>query len=174
MALGPVRTERRATGSGDALARPGPDDLTGFPGDDGRYDDLIRAAAARHHFAPRFVKAVIFVESHFNPSAISKRGACGLMQITAETAQRMGCLSPLDPAENIEAGTRYLRELLDRYRGDLKVALAAYSAGPRKVKKYGGKQPPYRETRLHFARITKAFSEYLVLPAKGPRGRAPV
>jgi len=119
------------------------------------YDDLIVANAAQHDLSPELVRAVIQAESAFDPRARSVKGAMGLMQLMPETAATYRVLDAYNPAENIRAGVAYLKTLMDRYNNDVSVALAAYNAGPTAVRKYGGKVPPYKETRKYVARITK-------------------
>jgi soluble lytic murein transglycosylase len=104
------------------------------------------------------VKAVIAAESNFDPAAVSRRGAQGLMQLMPETAAALGVADPLQPLENVRAGTRYLRLMIDRY-GDLERALAAYNAGPTVVDHYGG-IPPYPETRDYVQRVLTYYRHY--------------
>ena len=103
-----------------------------------RLDRIVREAAERHQVDPALVKAVISTESGWNPQAVSRKGAVGLMQLIPETAQRFGVGNPYDPAQNVEAGTTYLKSLLDRYDGDLNKSLAAYNAGEHAVDRSGG------------------------------------
>ena len=103
---------------------------------------------------PDLVRAVIQVESAFNPRAVSPKGAMGLMQLMPATAKQFGVIDPFNPAENIRAGVSYLRQLLDRYDHDEQLALAAYNAGPGAVDKYGSKVPPYKETQNYVLKIT--------------------
>ena len=117
------------------------------------YNDLIEEHATRNVVSADLVRAVIQAESAFNPRAVSPKGAMGLMQLMPATAAEHGVLDPFNPAENIRAGVRYLKHLLDSYEGRVELALAAYNAGPGAVKKYGGKVPPYRETQNYVARI---------------------
>lgn len=115
---------------------------------------LIAAAAARHNVPSALVQSIIAAESNFNCAAISLKGAIGLMQLMPETAQQFGA-DPTVPAENIDAGTRYLRYLMDRYqhsRSSVKRVIAAYNAGPGMVDRYRG-IPPFRETRSYVARV---------------------
>src|SRR4029077_7417180 len=107
---------------------------------------LIADSARAHGVAPELVASVISVESNFNPNAVSWKSARGLMQLIPETAARLGVKNVLDPQQNIEAETRYLKELLLKYDGDLALTLAAYNAGPERVAQYHS-VPPFRETR---------------------------
>jgi len=109
--------------------------------------------AETHAINPALVRAVIQAESAWNTRAVSPKGALGLMQLMPETATELGVVDPFDPAQNIQAGVRYLKRLLDRYDGNAELALAAYNAGPGAVEKYGGKIPPYRETRDYVRKI---------------------
>ena len=118
------------------------------------YDPLIRQHANWQNIRADLVRAVIQVESAFNPRAVSPKGAMGLMQLMPATAARFGVIDPFNPAENIRAGVHYLRTLLDKYNDNEQLALAAYNAGPRAVDKYGSKIPPYRETQRYVQRIT--------------------
>ena len=123
------------------------------------YADLVAASAKAHGVAPELVAGVIAAESNFNPKAVSWRSARGLMQLMPETAARFGVTDIFNPAQNIEAGTRYLKELLMRFDGDLALTLAAYNAGPERVKQYRA-APPYRETQTYIRRVTEKFREY--------------
>ncbi|HXZ12268.1 MAG TPA: lytic transglycosylase domain-containing protein [Candidatus Sulfotelmatobacter sp.] len=122
------------------------------PAADGPFATLIRDAAKKHGVDEKLIEHLIAVESNFNPRAVSRRQASGLMQLLPQTAARYSVANIFDPAQNIDAGTRYLKELLDRYRGDLKLALAAYNAGPEMVQRYGG-IPPFRETQNYVRQI---------------------
>lgn len=117
------------------------------------YDDLIREHSRNHGVRPDLVRAVMQVESGFNPYARSPKGAMGLMQLMPATAKQFGVRNAFNPAENVRAGVAYLRELLDRYQDNETLALAAYNAGPGAVDKHGQSVPPYRETRSYVARI---------------------
>ncbi|HYA97160.1 MAG TPA: lytic transglycosylase domain-containing protein [Methylomirabilota bacterium] len=122
------------------------------------FAQLIREAARRHGVDEDLVTCVIAVESNFNARAVSRRNAQGLMQLLPETATRLGVKNTFDPKENIEAGTVYLRELLERYNNDMVLALAAYNAGPERVERFGS-VPPFQETRSYVSRITRAFNQ---------------
>ena len=116
----------------------------------------IDEVATRHRVPPRLVAAVIAVESEFNPRAVSRRGAQGLMQLMPATAAHLDVQDSFDTRENIEGGVRHLRVLMDRYRNDLPLALAAYNAGDTAVLAYRG-VPPYRETRQYVIRVLRRY-----------------
>lgn len=118
---------------------------------------IVNSASAAYHLDPDLVNSVIHAESGFKSHAVSRKGAQGLMQLMPGTAGRLGVTNPLDPAANVSGGTRYLRELLERYNFDLVKALAAYNAGPLRVQQYRG-VPPYRETRAYVTRIVKDYN----------------
>jgi soluble lytic murein transglycosylase len=120
------------------------------------YDQIIQRKSSKYDLEPSIVKAVITTESNWNPKAVSHKGALGLMQLMPSTAEAMQINNPLDPEQNIEAGTRYLRHLLDRFNGDLDLALAAYNAGPSKVEKSGG-MPSISETRSFVKNVKSLF-----------------
>ena len=124
--------------------------------DGDRYESLIAEHSARHSLRAELVRAVIQVESGFNPWARSAKGAMGLMQLMPGTAAALGVKRPYDPAENIRGGTMYLRQLLDRYSGDERLALAAYNAGAGAVDRHGRDVPPYRETREYVKKVASA------------------
>jgi len=126
------------------------------------YDRLIDAAALANDVDPRLVKSVMLVESGFNPNAVSKKGARGLMQLMPETAAEVGVRDLHDPAQNIAGGVRYLSQLLLNYRGDLAKSLAAYNAGAAAVDRYDG-VPPYDETRLYVRKTLAAYRGKSVL-----------
>ena len=111
-----------------------------------RYDSLIDEAASAQSVQSALVRAVIVIESGFNPYAVSNKGAYGLMQLRVETARRYGVHNIFDPEQNISAGVHYLRDLLDRYGSNMELALAAYNAGEDAVDRYGRQIPPFRET----------------------------
>ena len=119
-------------------------------------EKLVREAAERHNVDPALVRAVIETESNWNPSARSRKGAVGLMQLIPSTAQRFGANDAFNPKQNVEAGVRYLKTLLERYNGNLDLALAAYNAGEGAVDRAGG-IPHYRETRNYVQRVQDAY-----------------
>ena len=121
-----------------------------------RLDSIVQDAAQRHQLDPALVKAVINTESGWNPRAISPKGAVGLMQLIPATAQRYGVGNALDPAQNVEGGSKYLRSLLDRYNGDLTKSLAAYNAGERAVDLSNG-VPAFAETRRYVQKVTDTY-----------------
>ncbi len=118
-----------------------------------RFDDYVLAHSERQALRPELVRAVIQVESGFNPFARSPKGAMGLMQLMPATARELGVRDPYDPDDNIRGGTAYLRQLLNRYDGNEELALAAYNAGSGAVERYGRNVPPYRETRDYVRRV---------------------
>jgi soluble lytic murein transglycosylase-like protein len=123
----------------------------------GQYDSIIEKAAVSASVEPNLLRAVIVVESGFNPHARSKRGALGLMQLMPATAIRYGVSNPYDPGENVRAGARYLKFLLDRFGQDVKLALAAYNAGEDAVDRNGGQIPPFTETMAYVPRVMKIY-----------------
>jgi hypothetical protein len=120
-------------------------------------NEAVNSASGRYRLDPDLVNSVIKAESGFNVRAVSPKGAQGLMQLMPGTASQLGVPNAFDPQANIEGGTKYLRELLERYNFDLVKALAAYNAGPQRVEQFGG-VPPYHETRVYVARIVKDFN----------------
>jgi soluble lytic murein transglycosylase-like protein len=131
------------------------------------YAREIREAAERHGVEEGLIKAVIKVESAFNPRAVSPKGARGLMQLMPGTASMLGVRNSFDPKQNIEGGVRHLRGLIDRFGKDLKLALAAYNAGEQAVVTHGG-VPPYRETRDYVTRILGMFAPAPAMAAPAP------
>lgn len=121
-----------------------------------KIEDMIREVSARYRVDPALVRAVIETESHWNSSAVSHKGAQGLMQLVPGTAHELGVHNAFDPKQNLDGGVRYLRTLLERYNGDLDRALAAYNAGPHAVDRAGG-VPQYRETRDYVQKVTDSY-----------------
>jgi soluble lytic murein transglycosylase-like protein len=140
------KSERRAR------AQPSPETIRG-------YEAAIRRASRQHGVSPALVKAVIAAESGFDRTAISRRGARGLMQLMPETALALGVDDLLDPWQNIDGGTRYLGEMIERFPGGLDLALAAYNAGPEAVKQYQG-VPPYTETKAYVRRVLRLYKKF--------------
>jgi len=123
----------------------------------GRYDSIIEKAAVSASVEPNLLRAVIVVESGFNSRAVSKRGAMGLMQLMPATATRYGAANPFDPHENVHAGARYLKFLIDRFGQDIRLALAAYNAGEDAVVRNGGQIPPFTETMAYVPRVLRIY-----------------
>ena len=128
------------------------------------YYTIIRIVAKQHDVDPYIVKAIIMAESNYNPKAVSNKGARGLMQLMPVTAREMGVKNSFDPVQNIDGGVRYFKILLDRYKGDVKLALAAYNAGSGKVQEYNG-IPPYKETRIYINKVLK-YQKHYTMKAK--------
>ena len=126
---------------------------------------VVNEASGRYRLDPDLVNSVIKAESGFKVHAVSPKGAQGLMQLMPGTASQLGVPNAFDPQANVEGGTRYLRELLERYNFDLVKALAAYNAGPHRVEQFGG-VPPYYETRAYVARIVKDFNKKKIAQGK--------
>src|SRR5271170_5437098 len=123
----------------------------------GRYDSIIENAAMSASVEPNLLRAVIVVESGFNSRAVSKRGAVGLMQLMPATANRFGVSNPYDPRQNVHAGARYLKFLIDRFGKNISLALAAYNAGEDAVERNGGQIPPFTETMAYVPRVLKIY-----------------
>src|ERR1700733_9059146 len=119
-------------------------------------DSAIEQAAARHNVDPNLVRAVVKVESNFNPNALSRKGAMGLMQLMPSTARQLNVKNPFDPEQNVDAGVRHLKKLLESYGGDIKLTLAAYNAGAGAVARSSG-VPRYAETQNYVRRITNLY-----------------
>ena len=122
----------------------------------GDIDTAIEEAAARHNVDPNLVRAVVKVESNFNPNAVSRKGAMGLMQLMPSTARQLKVKNPFDPEQNVDAGVRHLKQLLESYGGDIKLTLAAYNAGAGAVARSSG-VPRYAETQNYVRRITNLY-----------------
>ena len=126
--------------------------------DKGRYGQIIRTAAERYSLDSELIRAIIKVESDFNPYAVSGKGAMGLMQLMPETAKEMEVVSPFEARDNIMGGSRYLRKLLNKFDGDLRLGLAAYNAGPNRVLEYGG-VPEFPETRYYVDKVLREYGK---------------
>jgi soluble lytic murein transglycosylase-like protein len=124
-----------------------------------RFNPIIMEVAGRQEMDPALIKAIIMAESGHNPKAVSKRGAKGLMQLMPVTAKSLGVEDVFDPEHNIKAGVVYFKKLLNQFNGDVKLALAAYNAGSRKVRKYKG-IPPFRATRIYVRKVLKYYELY--------------
>jgi soluble lytic murein transglycosylase-like protein len=122
-----------------------------------QYDSIIENAAVAAAVEPNLLRAVIVVESGFNSHAVSKRGAVGLMQLMPATASRFGVSNPYDARQNVHAGARYLKFLIDRFGHDVRLALAAYNAGEDAVDRNGGQIPPFSETLAYVPRVLKIY-----------------
>jgi hypothetical protein len=120
--------------------------------------EIVKSAAARYSMDADLILSVIAAESNFDAKAVSKKNARGLMQLLPETAARFGVQNIFDPAENIDAGTHYLRDLLQHYNNDLALALAAYNAGPERVQQFG-RVPPYPETTSYIRRVKRGYEK---------------
>lgn len=123
------------------------------------YEQLISNCATKYGVNPCLIKAVIHAESGYNPNAVSSKGASGLMQLMPGTARSLKVNNSFDPKDNVEGGVKYLRFLLDTFRGDVSLAVAAYNAGLNKVARYGG-IPPYNETRTYVNRVLSYMQSY--------------
>ncbi len=126
------------------------------------YDPLVREAAARHDVPAELIHAIIRAESDYDNFALSDKGAMGLMQLMPETAAQYGVRNVFDAAQNIEGGTKYLKDLMDLYDRQTDLVLAAYNAGQEAVKKYGGRIPPYQETRDYIARVKADYPKAVI------------
>ena len=135
--------------------------------------EAVNSASLRYRLDPDLVNSVIRAESGFNVRAVSRKGAQGLMQLMPQTASQLGVTNAFDPLANVDGGSKYLRELLERYDFDLVKALAAYNAGPRRVEQFGG-VPPYYETRAYVARIVRDFNRKKVAQENGAAQKTPV
>jgi hypothetical protein len=149
----------------DSFAPPPPPP----PAPKANFRDLVEHSAARYQVDADLISSVIATESNFNPRAVSRKNARGLMQLMPETAAKLGVRNVFDPQENIDAGTRYLGNLLQRYRNDLALALAAYNAGPERVEQYG-RVPPFAETVSYVRRVQRTYEKNKsAAPGKGSR-----
>ena len=132
------------------------------------YREVVEAASKNYGVDADLITSVIAVESNFDPKAVSRKNARGLMQLLPETASRFGVKDIFDPQENVNAGTRYLRELLLKYNNDLALTLAAYNAGSERVEQYGHNVPPYSETVKYVSRVKTTYEKSKKNPAQSP------
>ncbi len=123
------------------------------------FHPIILQEASRHKIDPALVKAIIMAESGYNPNAISKKGAKGLMQLMPSTAKALGVEDAFNPEQNISGGVRYFKQLVNRFDGDVKLALAAYNAGSKNVRHYQG-IPPYKSTHCYIKKVFKYYELY--------------
>ena len=126
---------------------------------DVRFGSIIQQAADRHQVDPALVRAIIMAESSYNPKAISKKGAKGLMQLMPKTAASLGVVDSFNPEDNIHAGVGYFKKLMNQFDGNVEFALAAYNAGSRKVRKYQG-VPPFKATRYYVKKVLQYYQTY--------------
>ena len=146
--------------AGKLFAKESPRSSTsGSFADSNRFDEYIRQASSLYQIPEELVRAVIWVESGFDPRAVSRTNACGLMQLMPGTAERMMVTDIFDPRQNIFGGVRYLRVLANLFNGDLELTLAGYNAGEHAVIQYGG-IPPYQETREYVVKVISRYREY--------------
>lgn len=125
-----------------------------------RFAPIVEEAARNHQVDPALLHAVITAESGYNPDAVSRKGAVGLMQLMPETARRYGVENSFDPAQNIQGGTKYLSDLLQMFNNNLELAVAAYNAGENAVVRHGYSIPPYRETQAYVPKVLKLQKKY--------------
>lgn len=124
------------------------------------YSPLIESVASRYQISPSLIKAVIHAESHFDPLALSSKGAMGLMQLMPGTAKQYYVVNRQDPQQNVEGGTRYLKDLLKMFNNDVRLSVAAYNAGQNAVKRRGNKIPPYPETQRYVKKVLALYESY--------------
>lgn len=129
-----------------------------------RFSGIIDVAARSHGIEPALVQAVITAESGFNPNALSRKGASGLMQLMPDTARRYGVQNIFDPVENIHGGVRYLRDLLAMFNGDMRLAVAGYNAGENAVIRAGNRIPPYAETQNYVPKVIHYYNQFRARP----------
>ena len=167
-----LRSSRRRIDAGraarGAIRKPPAAASADLPAGPPEIEDLVAGSSARYGFDPALIQAVVAAESAFDPMAVSKKGARGLMQLMPDTAQQLGVRNVHDPATNLDAGVSYLRGLVLKYGGNVELALAAYNAGPEAVARHGG-VPPYEETRAYIGRIRAFYGGDL---QRGDRGAA--
>ena len=156
-----IREEPKAVEKPGLALAGAPAQFSGYAGViRSRYTSQIQAAAQASNLDPALIHAVISAESGYNPSARSRAGAVGLMQLMPETAARYSVTNRWDPEQNIHGGSRYLRDLMQMFNNDLRLALAAYNAGENAVVKYGNRIPPYRETIAYVPKVMTYYRKY--------------
>jgi soluble lytic murein transglycosylase-like protein len=147
--------------SADAVAAPSKEHAIDWLARSAQFDGMITGAAKAATIQAALVRAVIVVESGFNPRAVSKKGAIGLMQLQPATAKRYGVKNIYDPEQNVRAGAHYLSDLLTRFDSNLELALAAYNAGEEAVERYGRHVPPFRETMSYVPSVLRVYQRLL-------------
>lgn len=153
-----IAAHPRTAGPSEAASNPNYVSVSrGFVVTPAEIDAAIDDSASRHGVDPNLVRAIVKVESNFNPGAVSRKGAMGLMQLMPSTARQLSVSNPFDPQQNVDAGVRHLRQLLDNFGGDLRLSLAAYNAGAGAVSRNNG-VPPFIETRNYVRRITDLYN----------------
>jgi soluble lytic murein transglycosylase-like protein len=153
-----IRAARSAAAEVEYLAPlPAAYSSVGTPSSPKDINAAIEEAAARHNVDPNLVRAVIKVESNFNPNAVSRKGAMGLMQLMPQTARQLNVTNPFDPQQNVDAGVRHLKKLMESYGGDVNLTLAAYNAGAGAVARSAG-VPHFAETQSYVKRITQLYN----------------
>ncbi|MGA8180105.1 MAG: lytic transglycosylase domain-containing protein [Desulfobacterales bacterium] len=130
-----------------------------------QYHKFIVQTASKYQIDPALIKAIIMAESGYNPKAVSKKGAKGLMQLMPETAEALGVEDIFNPRQNITGGVQYFKRLVNRFNGDVKLALAAYNAGSRYVRNYNG-VPPFKATRYYIKKVLKYYQKYKNQPSE--------
>jgi hypothetical protein len=153
----PLAGVGRSSAAADGMQPLSPAEATSGATDPAAIERTIAKAAEKYRLPGRLIESVIRAESAFRPDAVSPAGAQGLMQLMPATARELGVVDPFDPAQNIDGGARYIRQMLDRFDGDLKLALAAYNAGPGTVARYNG-NVPYPETQAYVERVLAAMT----------------
>jgi len=143
--------------SSAVVSQPSKESSSGGP--DPLFHSIIQEASNRYQVDPDLIRAIIMAESSYNPRAVSRKGARGLMQLMPATAKALGVKDSFNPEHNIHGGVKYFKQLLDRFGGDVKIALAAYNAGSRKVREYEG-IPPFKATHYYIKKVFSYYSHY--------------
>lgn len=154
------RYKTLVSGNNGTVSRPDSGRLPPSPASKARYEQIVEEVAQAHGLDSALLHAVISVESHYNPRAVSRKGAAGLMQLMPATARRYGVSDSFDPAQNLHGGAKYLRDLLTLFNSDMSLALAAYNAGENAVIRNGNRIPPYPETRNYVPRVLDYYRQY--------------